>query len=148
MLLGLLKHRTYERSRPCGNTKYGLMETVCMKRTDLNLRKKLVTKLMNMLQTRLRNGKQMAVMMGKRQLISTSLLNTTERRIMTKVKEYSFREFRRLLIDNGYVFLRNAGDHYIFSNGICTISIPDHGKKLNRMVCRRLIKENNLKEFN
>lgn len=90
----------------------------------------------------------MAVMMGKRQLISTSLLNTTERRIMTKVKEYSFREFRRLLIDNGYVFLRNAGDHYIFSNGICTISIPDHGKKLNRMVCRRLIKENNLKEFN
>lgn len=66
---------------------------------------------------------------------------------MAKAKEYSFREFQQLLRNNGYVFQRNSGDHYIYSNDVNTISIPDHGKKLNKMVCRRLIKENNLKEI-
>lgn len=61
-------------------------------------------------------------------------------------KEYTFREFRTLLRRNGYVFQRTAGDHQIYSNDKNTISIPFHGKDLNRMLVRRLIKENNLKE--
>ncbi|MCR5453170.1 MAG: type II toxin-antitoxin system HicA family toxin [Lachnospiraceae bacterium] len=64
---------------------------------------------------------------------------------MARAKEYSFREFRLLLKNNGYSFERMSGDHYIYTNGVTMISVPDHGKKLNRMVCRRLIKENNLK---
>ena len=65
---------------------------------------------------------------------------------MTRTKEYTYREFRLLLRDNGYVFQRQNGDHVIFTNDTNTISIPNHGKKLNKMICRRLIKENNLKE--
>ena len=65
---------------------------------------------------------------------------------MTRAKEYTFRDFRILLRDNGYIFQRQTGDHYIFSNDYNVISVPNHGKKLNKMVCRRLIKENNLKE--
>ena len=61
-------------------------------------------------------------------------------------KEYTFREFRTLLRRNGYVFQRTAGDHLIFSNDKNTISIPFHGKEINRMLALRLIKENNLKE--
>ncbi len=65
---------------------------------------------------------------------------------MARAKEYTFRDFRILLRSNGYVFQRASGDHYIFSNDDNVISIPCHGKQLNRMVCRRLIKENNLIE--
>lgn len=61
-------------------------------------------------------------------------------------KEYTFREFRSLLRRNGYVFQRYSGDHQIFSNDRNTISIPYHGKNINRMMVQRLIKENNLKE--
>lgn len=61
-------------------------------------------------------------------------------------KEYSYRDFRSLLRRNGYVFDRCSGDHCIFTNDVNTISVPYHGKKLNRMIARRLIKENGLKE--
>lgn len=61
-------------------------------------------------------------------------------------KEYTFRDFRSLLRRNGYVFQRTSGDHIIFCNDINTISVPYHGKNLNRMLALRLIKENNLKE--
>lgn len=61
-------------------------------------------------------------------------------------REYTFRDFRILLRQNGYVFNRCNGDHIIFTNDINTISVPYHGKQLNRMITRRLIKENNLKE--
>lgn len=61
-------------------------------------------------------------------------------------KEYTFREFRALLRRNGYVFQRYSGDHQIYSNDVNTISIPFHGKNLNRMLALRLIKENGLKE--
>lgn len=61
-------------------------------------------------------------------------------------REYTFRDFRALLRQNGYVFQRCSGDHQIYSNDINTISIPFHGKNLNRMLALRLIKENNLKE--
>ena len=61
-------------------------------------------------------------------------------------KEYTFRDFRALLRRNGYVFQRYSGDHMIFSNDDNTISVPFHGKEINRMLALRLIKENNLKE--
>ena len=61
-------------------------------------------------------------------------------------KEYTFREFRALLRRNGYVFNRYSGDHVLFTNDVNTISIPFHGKEINRMLAQRLIKENNLKE--
>lgn len=61
-------------------------------------------------------------------------------------REYTFRDFRTLLRRNGYVFQRTSGDHQIYSNDINTISIPFHGKEINRMLALRLIKENNLKE--
>lgn len=61
-------------------------------------------------------------------------------------KEYTFRDFRALLRRNGYVFQRYSGDHIIFSNDRNTISVPFHGKEINRMLALRLIKENNLKE--
>ena len=64
----------------------------------------------------------------------------------TRAKEYSFREFRLLLRQNGYYYVRSCGDHNIFSNDVKVISIPNHGKQLNRMLCRRLIKEYELVE--
>lgn len=61
-------------------------------------------------------------------------------------KQYTFREFRTMLRRNGYVFQRTTGDHLVFSNDKNTISVPFHGKEINRMLALRLIKENNLKE--
>lgn len=59
-----------------------------------------------------------------------------------KYKVYSFKEFSRLLKDNGYALLRTNGDHYIYGNNSgdkITINC-----NLNPMVARRLIKEHNL----
>lgn len=63
---------------------------------------------------------------------------------MPKTKEYTFREFRIILTKNGYTLKRYSGDHWLYTNGENIISVPDHGKKLNRMLCRRLIKDNKL----
>ena len=53
-----------------------------------------------------------------------------------------FRKFTRLLIDNGYHKVRVNGSHYIYQNSDGnTISI---NKDINRMVKRRIIRENNL----
>jgi predicted RNA binding protein YcfA (HicA-like mRNA interferase family) len=64
---------------------------------------------------------------------------------MARAKEYSFREFQLLLSKNGYDCKRVSGDHFLYTNGKTVISIPCHGKKLNRMLCRGLIKRNGLK---
>lgn len=63
---------------------------------------------------------------------------------MARAKEYTYRKFCIILKRNGYYYIRTSGDHNIYSNGKFKISIPNHGKQLNRMVCRRLIKENEL----
>ena len=65
---------------------------------------------------------------------------------MARAKEYSFREFQLLLSKNGYKHMRVSGDHYLYTDGKTIISIPNHGKQLNRMLCRRLIHHNGLKE--
>lgn len=53
------------------------------------------------------------------------------------------REFANVLKRNGYHETRRNGSHYIFTNGKNTISA---NKDLNKMVRKRLIKENNLVE--
>ena len=62
---------------------------------------------------------------------------------MTRVKTWNKREFERLLRRNGYKLDRVNGSHYIYTNGSNSISIKP---KINKMVARRLIKENNLKK--
>lgn len=53
-----------------------------------------------------------------------------------------FRQFKRVLENNGYKKIRVKGSHYIFKgNQGNIISVP---KDLNRMIQFRLIKENNL----
>ena len=59
------------------------------------------------------------------------------------MKNYSRKEFERILIDNGYTIARQDGKHTIWQKGnLPSIAIPKH--KLNFMICKRLVKENNL----
>lgn len=53
------------------------------------------------------------------------------------------RNFIPTLISNGYREIRSNGSHFIYSNGTNQITV---NKDLNKMVRRRLIKENNLIE--
>ena len=53
-------------------------------------------------------------------------------------------EFKRILENNGYRFLRHAkGDHCIYSNGERSITIKR--SHVNKMIARRLIREYDLK---
>lgn len=63
---------------------------------------------------------------------------------MPKYQVYNEREFAKILRSNNYQKIRNTGDHTVYEH------IETHNKitinqKPNPMVCRRLIKENNLK---
>ena len=59
------------------------------------------------------------------------------------MKNYSRKEFERILMCNGYIMSRQSGKHCIWGkDGVVNIPIPKH--KLNYMICKRLIKENNL----
>lgn len=58
-------------------------------------------------------------------------------------RTYSTREFIKILVKNGYHFLRNGkGDHFVYTNGKNTIVF---NSRINKMVALRLIKENDLK---
>ena len=60
-----------------------------------------------------------------------------------KYAVYNHRDFIKLVENNGYYFLRANGGHLIYRNADGkTITIPSSA---NPMICRRLIKENNLK---
>ena len=59
------------------------------------------------------------------------------------MKTYTTKEFKKILRLNGYDEIRTKGGHTIYKKGDKTISV---NLKLNRMVCRRLIKENDLRE--
>ena len=62
-------------------------------------------------------------------------------------KDIDFNKFSKMLEENGYSVKRKKGSHYIYGNDKGgTIVINSH---LNRMVARRIVKENNLvsKEF-
>lgn len=58
------------------------------------------------------------------------------------MKTYSYREFIKILNNNGYVRDRVSGSHIIYINGSNTISITHN--HINKMIVRRLIKEYNL----
>ena len=62
---------------------------------------------------------------------------------MCQRKTKEMREFEPILKANGYRKIRSNGSHFIYSNGNNTISV---NKNINRMVRKRLIKENNLME--
>ena len=58
------------------------------------------------------------------------------------MKQYTQREFIRIVKRNGYKYNRHNGDHAIYVNDRGRhVSIP---KKLECVIARRLIKENNL----
>lgn len=60
-------------------------------------------------------------------------------------KELTVKEMNKLLNANGFYEVRTNGGHKIYSNGTNSVSIPVHSKTVNRMLCRRLIKENGLR---
>lgn len=62
-----------------------------------------------------------------------------------RTRVYTSREFCRILKANGYLLHNTTGSHYVYKHPITgkTISI---NLNLNKMVARRLIKENNLSE--
>lgn len=58
------------------------------------------------------------------------------------MKQYTQREFIKVVKRNGYTYNRHNGDHAIYVNAKGKhISIP---QKLECVIARRLIKENNL----
>lgn len=57
------------------------------------------------------------------------------------MKQYTQREFIRVVRRNGFSYSRHSGDHAIYVKGGKHISIP---QKLECVIARRLIKENNL----
>ena len=62
---------------------------------------------------------------------------------MCQRKTKQMREFEPILKANGYREIRSNGSHFIYSNGTNQITV---NKDLNKMVRKRLIKENNLIE--
>lgn len=57
------------------------------------------------------------------------------------MKKYTSREMKKILRMNGYEEVRQRGSHCIFKKDTATVVVNSN---LNPMVCRRLIKENNL----
>lgn len=51
------------------------------------------------------------------------------------------KKMKKILLNNGFKFVRSKGSHFIYSDGRNTISI---NKDLNCMVARRLLKQYNL----
>ena len=72
------------------------------------------------------------------------VMNVQRRMIkMCQRKTKQMREFEPILKANGYREIRSNGSHFIYSNGTNQITV---NKDLNKMVRKRLIKENNLIE--
>lgn len=59
------------------------------------------------------------------------------------MKQYTSKEFTKIVQKNGFKYNRCSGSHFIYTNEKGKhVSIP---KKLECVIARRLIKENNLK---
>lgn len=56
-------------------------------------------------------------------------------------RAWSTRDFKIMIRDNGYEYVRTTGGHSIYKRGVSEISVP---KKINKMIAQRLIKENSL----
>ena len=61
-----------------------------------------------------------------------------------KTKNFSSREFNKILTDNGFELIRKKGDHYIFKRGSDTVATTNGGSRMNQMVEKRIIKTYNL----
>lgn len=61
------------------------------------------------------------------------------------MKQYTAREFEKLVIVNGYVFDRSNGSHAIYVKNGDSISFP-RGHNVNSCMAKRLIKEHKLVE--
>ena len=59
-------------------------------------------------------------------------------------KTYSARECRLIVKNNGFEYDHSTGGHDIYKKGEAVLSLPSG--KINPMMFRRLMKENNLKE--
>ena len=58
------------------------------------------------------------------------------------MRQWTSREFIKVLKKNGYIYSRHSGDHYIYVNESGRhVSIP---QKLECVIAKRLIKEYNL----
>lgn len=60
-----------------------------------------------------------------------------------KTKDYKSEEFKRVLIANGFELDRSHGGHLIYKRNNDTIVITKN--KINKMICRRMIKTYGLK---
>ena len=63
-----------------------------------------------------------------------------------RAKEYTVREFVRLLKANGYEYDRSSGDYDIYVNAERRDTISIKSTNINRMIAKRLIKEHSLIE--
>lgn len=61
-----------------------------------------------------------------------------------KIKNFSAREFNKILANNGFELVRKKGDHYIFKRDKDTVCTTNGSNGMNIMVIRRLIKQYNL----
>lgn len=61
------------------------------------------------------------------------------------MKNFSLKDFKKILKENNYELIRMNGSHGIYSNGTNIISIPESSKEICGPMIKRLIKENNLK---
>lgn len=59
-----------------------------------------------------------------------------------KTKSYSSDEFIKILRKNGYHFVRQNGSHLVYEKDGDHIVITK--KNINKMICRRLLKQHNL----
>lgn len=55
-----------------------------------------------------------------------------------------YRDLIRLLEKNGFVYVRNGGNHDIYSNGVKTEAVPRHNE-INERLAKAIIKRNDLK---
>jgi len=58
-----------------------------------------------------------------------------------KYQIYSYRDFEKILRKNGYVLKRQKGSHFIWNNGMRSLTVTHN---CNPMIARRLINEYNL----
>lgn len=62
-----------------------------------------------------------------------------------RARLYTLKEFKQILDNNGFIEVRKKGSHVTYKkeNKMITIVVSD-SKGMNKMICRRLIKENGL----
>lgn len=61
------------------------------------------------------------------------------------MRQFTFREMEKIIISNGYVYIRCTGSHCTYKKeGVANTIVLARKKHINPCIARRLIKENNL----